>query len=79
MHCNGKCHLQKEIKKVADEESQSSKTPTALKISVFQEVPVASMRLGRLYQLSVVNRIKLRPINYCSPTPEIASPPPKVA
>lgn len=79
VHCNGKCHVQKEIKKLVDEESQPDKTPATFKIIVFQELPTTSSRLGQLYQLSIINRSKLLPINYSSPAPEISSPPPKIS
>ncbi len=60
LHCNGKCHLAKQLRKTSDSES---KAPTVGFGKVKYEV-VAPI----LYQIAAMQRLKLVPVPYASAT-----------
>lgn len=78
MHCNGKCHLAKEIKKAAEEDQAPTSNQTALKISFFQELPVKALRLRQGCQLTLTRYGNLIAIHYSPPSLEVFSPPPEL-
>jgi hypothetical protein len=77
MECNGKCHLEKTIKKAEEEESKGKTTPTIIKVQLFQEIPSQSLRFKLNNIIALQNENKKIAPNYSSPELEIISPPPR--